>query len=57
MNLQFPSFHHITSHLCLQIQIGRKLKEFLDIPDSTKIGYGVFADKLNSQKAKDKYST
>ncbi|KAJ9534998.1 hypothetical protein QJQ45_029642 [Haematococcus lacustris] len=37
-------------------QIGRKLKEFLDIPDSMKIGYCVFKDKINNQKAKDKYS-
>jgi hypothetical protein len=42
--------------LLLQIQIGRKLKEFLDIPESTKIGYGVFSEKLASNKAKDKYS-
>jgi hypothetical protein len=47
---------HACTCLPLQIQIGRKLKEFLDIPESTKIGYGVFSEKLASNKAKDKYS-
>ncbi|KAL6747643.1 eukaryotic initiation factor [Haematococcus lacustris] len=45
-----------SSNEAVQNQIGRKLKEFLDIPDSMKIGYCVFKDKINNQKAKDKYS-
>lgn len=35
---------------------GRELKKFLDISDTTKIGYQVFQEVLNSKgKAKDRY--
>lgn len=45
------------SNEAVQTIIGRQLKQFLDIPESVKIGYGVFSEKLTQQsKAKDRYS-
>lgn len=45
------------SNEAVQIGIGKSLKQMLDIPDQTKIGYVVFADKLNAgNKAKDRYT-
>lgn len=42
---------------CAQTIIGRQLKQFLDMPDSLKIGYSVFSEKLSAgSKAKDRYS-
>lgn len=35
--------------------VGRQLKQTLDIPESVKIGYGVFKEKLVQNKAKDRY--
>lgn len=40
----------------LQMSIGKQLKQLLDIPDSNKIGFVVFSEKLTSGKGKDKYS-
>ncbi len=48
---------HAVPHGAAQTILGRQLKQFLDIPESIKIGYGVFADKLAYQsKAKDRYT-
>lgn len=45
------------SNEAVQTIVGRQFKQFLDIPDSMKIGYGVFSDKLTqNSKAKDRYS-
>jgi translation initiation factor 4E len=44
-------------HADLQTSIGRQLKQFLDMPESMKIGYSVFSEKLSAgSKAKDRYS-
>lgn len=40
----------------LQTSIGKQLKQFLDVPDTGKIGFGVFAEKLQQGKGRDKYS-
>jgi translation initiation factor 4E len=40
----------------LTMSVGRDLKRLLDVPDSSKFGYVVFADKLQSGKARDRYS-
>mmetsp|Transcript_26142 Transcript_26142/g.77553 ORF Transcript_26142/g.77553 Transcript_26142/m.77553 type:complete len:201 (-) Transcript_26142:191-793(-) len=40
-----------------QVKIGRELKMHLDMPDTVKIGYSVFKEKLNAgNRAKDRYS-
>ena len=39
-----------------QMSVGRDLKRLLDVPDACKFGYVVFADKLQSGKARDRYS-
>lgn len=46
-----------SSNEATQVGIGRQLKQFLDIPDSVKLGYSVFAEKLSAgNKARDRYS-
>lgn len=40
----------------LQISVGRQLKGLLDMSENTKIGFSVFADKLQQGKARDRYS-
>ncbi|KAF8064643.1 EIF4E1 [Scenedesmus sp. PABB004] len=40
----------------LQTSLAKQLKQMLDIPDSNKIGFVVFSEKLTSGKSKDKYS-
>jgi translation initiation factor 4E len=40
----------------LQMSVGKQLKQLLDIPDSNKIGFVVFHEKLTSGKGKDKYT-
>ena len=40
----------------LQISVGKQLKQLLDVPDAAKIGFSVFADKLQQGKARDRYS-
>jgi len=44
------------SNEALQMSVGRDLKRLLDVPDSTKLGYVVFSDKLTTGKARDRYS-
>ncbi|MEW5301894.1 MAG: hypothetical protein WDW36_004720 [Sanguina aurantia] len=44
-----------SSNEAAQTSIGKQLRQFLDIPDSQRIGFSVFAEKLTSSKAKDKY--
>mmetsp|Transcript_34741 Transcript_34741/g.87930 ORF Transcript_34741/g.87930 Transcript_34741/m.87930 type:complete len:202 (-) Transcript_34741:596-1201(-) len=45
------------SNEAVQTSIGRQLKQFLDMPESMKIGYSVFSEKLSAgSKAKDRYS-
>lgn len=40
-----------------QITIGKQLRTFLDIPDSVRVSYGVFSEKLSAgTKAKDRYT-
>ncbi len=42
--------------MCAQTIVGRELKKFLDLSETTKIGYQVFQEVLNSKsKAKDRY--
>ncbi|KAI8462580.1 MAG: eukaryotic initiation factor [Monoraphidium minutum] len=40
----------------LQISVGKQLKSLLDMSDNTKIGFSVFADKLQQGKGRDRYS-
>ncbi|KAG2436788.1 hypothetical protein HXX76_006312 [Chlamydomonas incerta] len=44
-----------SSNEAAQTMIGKQLKQYLDIPESVKIGYSVFEEKINSGKAKDRY--
>ncbi|KAG1672566.1 hypothetical protein FOA52_010667 [Chlamydomonas sp. UWO 241] len=45
------------SNEAAQTMIGRQLKQHLDMPDSMKIGYSVFSEKLGQgNRAKDRYS-
>lgn len=40
-----------------QVSIGRQLKRtVLGLSDATRIGYGVFSEKLQPGKAKDRYT-
>lgn len=39
-----------------QTTIGKQLRQFLDLSESTRLGYSVFAEKLTSGKPKDRYS-
>lgn len=44
------------SNEAVQVGLGRQMKRFLDMPDSASIGYSVFSEKLNFNKAKDRYT-
>jgi hypothetical protein len=40
----------------LQMSVGKQLKQALDMGENAKIGFSVFADKLQQGKARDRYS-